>query len=130
MILLVWVKVQYIHTYTESHIETDKHVWDLESFYMSLFIKLKSICVYYKSYISVPTSLKFEPFYSSIQVTIRKTFQRSFFNVFGEIDNDGYTDHFLSHHCDGNYVNIFMLIPGNSEENVSTIILQCVWRDW
>ena len=32
MKLLIWLKVQYIQTYSESHIDTDKHVWDLESF--------------------------------------------------------------------------------------------------
>ena len=28
------LKVQYIQSYSESHIDTDKHVWDLESFYI------------------------------------------------------------------------------------------------
>ena len=27
---LIWLKVQYIQSYSESHIDTDKHVWDLE----------------------------------------------------------------------------------------------------
>ena len=36
MKLLIWLKVQYIQTYSESHIDTDKHVWDLESFFFNL----------------------------------------------------------------------------------------------
>lgn len=49
--------------------------------------------------------LKNLAFYLTLtQITLRKTFQRSFFNVFGEIDNEGYTSHFLNNHCDGIYI--------------------------